>query len=132
MRLVPVRPTYDACVHAFRWNVPALFNIAEVVCDRHARSHPDRVALIVETNDGVVTRHTFRSIHRSANRLANAIVGLGLGRGDRIAIVRNQGIECLLAHLATYKIGAIAVPLSPLFGCEGLRHRRARVGEPMA
>ena len=123
MHLVPRQSSYDACVSAFRWNVPTTFNIAAAVCDRHARSHPDRIALLVEADDGTVTRYTFKHIQERANRLANAFAGLGAGPGDRVAIVLKQGIECLLAHLATYKLGAIAVPLSPLFGRDGLRHR---------
>ncbi len=124
----PHRPTYLECVQAFRWPVLDRFNIAEAICDRHARARPDATALIVEAEDGAVTRYDFRTLARESNRLANAFAALGVRRGDRVAVVVSQGYECLLTHLAAYKLGAVAIPLSPLFGPEGLQHRLSDSG----
>ena len=99
-RLVPIRSTYQDCVAAFRWPQPKAFNIAGAVCDRHADLSPDVTALIVETETGEVARHSFIQIQRAANRLANGIRALGVQRGDRVAIILSQGLECLVAHVA--------------------------------
>jgi acetyl-CoA synthetase len=131
-RLVPIRSTYQDCVAAFRWPQPKAFNIAGAVCDRHADLSPDATALIVETETGEVARHSFIQIQRAANRLANGIRALGVQRGDRVAIILSQGLECLVAHVAAYKVGAIAIPLSPLFGPEGLCHRLGNSGTRLA
>ncbi len=126
--IAPNRPTYSQCVQAFRWPALDRFNIAEAVCERHARATPHATALIVEAEDGTLTRYDFRTLARQSNRLANALAALGVARGDRVAVVVSQGYECLLSHLASYKIGAVAIPLSPLFGPEGLQHRLSDSG----
>jgi long-chain acyl-CoA synthetase len=58
--------------------------------------------------------HTNVEINRNANRLGNALKGLGLGRGDRVAIQMPNCPEILSAFPAIYKIGAVVVPLNPL------------------
>ena len=52
----------------------------------------------------------------------------GVEEGDRVAILLAQGPETAIAHLATYKLGAIAVPLFTLFGEEALEYRLANAG----
>ena len=112
---------YDSVVAAFRWQVPARYNIAVDVCDRHAAA--GGTAMIVEDETGAVTRHTFRDLSLRSNRLANALRHLGIGRGDRVAVLLSQGPELALAHLATYKLGAIVLPLFALFGPDAIAYR---------
>jgi acetyl-CoA synthetase len=111
----------------FRWQIPQAFNIAAAVCDRHAG--PDnRVALIEARRPGEVRRHGFLDLQRGANRLANVLAGAGIGRGDRVGILLGQRLETLLAHLAVYKLGGVAMPLFSLFGPEALAYRLADSG----
>jgi acetyl-CoA synthetase len=107
-----------------RWNVPPDFNIGYAVCGRHA-SDPGRVALLWEDENGATARHTFADLQRAANRLSNALSALGIGRGDKVAIVLPQRPETAIAHIACYQLGAIAVPLSFLFGPDALEYRIA-------
>ena len=111
----------------FRWQIPEAFNIADAVCDRHAG--PDnRLALIEERPTGEVRRHGFLDLQRGANRLANVLAATGIGRGDRVGILLGQRRETLLAHLAVYKLGGVAMPLFSLFGPEALGYRLADSG----
>ncbi len=123
------RPTddVDALRHGFRWRVPARFNIAVAVCDRHADAD-NRLALIEDRGCGEVRQHGFGDLARSSNRLANVLAAAGIGPGDRIGILLGQRLETLLAHLATYKLGGIAVPLFSLFGPDALSYRLADSG----
>ena len=83
MRLIDSTPgDWDSIRQGFRWQVPQFFNIAEAVCDRHARDR-DRVALYYENDEGEREEYTFRQIQRKANQFANVLRGLGIGQGDR-------------------------------------------------
>ena len=48
---MPSRPNYEQLYASFRWNIPARYNIAADVCDRHA-GDPGKVAMIGEDSDG--------------------------------------------------------------------------------
>ncbi len=114
---------YNAIYRGFRWHVPARFNIGEVCGARWARDTPDAVAIRHEHEDGKRLRVTYGQLQRQAERAANLLRSLGVQRGDRVAIVMAQRIETAVAHLAVYRIGAIAMPLSMLFGVDALQYR---------
>ena len=114
---------YAALHGGFRWHVPEFFNIAEVCCARWARDTPNAVAIRYEHENGSTSTHTYADLHRGANQLANALARLGVGRGDRVAIVMPQRFESAVAHMALYRLGAIGMPLSMLFGPEALEYR---------
>jgi acetyl-CoA synthetase len=107
---------------SFRWDIPSRCNIAEEACDRWADGS-GRPALVHLRGDGAVERISYDALHRRACRLANALLAHGIGRGDRIGVLLPQGPEAAVAHLATYRIGAIAVPLFLLFGEDALAYR---------
>ncbi len=118
---------FETLCQRFHWQIPRAFNIAEAVCDRHAG--PDnRLALIEERRTGEIRRHGFLDLQRGANRLANVLEAAGIGQGDRVGILLGQRLETLLAHLAVYKLGGIAMPLFGLFGPEALGFRLADSG----
>ena len=98
------------------------FNIAAAVCGRHA-SDGARVAIYWEDESGATTTLSFGELQRQANRFANALAALGVGRGDKLAIMLPQRPETAVAHIACYQLGAVAVPLSFLFGPEALEYR---------
>ena len=124
--LTPASSYKDAC-RGFRWQIPDRYNIGYDVCDRHA-SDPTRRALIYEDAAGQIQEYTFHEIMRRSNRLANALSARGLGRGDRVGILLPQSPETAIAHVATYKMGAIAVPLFTLFGADALEYRLTHSG----
>jgi acetyl-CoA synthetase len=111
----------------FRWQVPPWFNIAEVCSRRWARQTPQAVAIIQETEaafeKGPVSHCTYGALQARANQLSHALKALGVKRGDRVAVVMPQRIETAVAHIALYQMGAVAMPLSMLFGPEALEYR---------
>jgi acetyl-CoA synthetase len=113
---------YRALRDEFRWNVPHRMNLARDVCYRWA-ADPGRIALLHLHGDGRVDRWTFRDVRDRANRLANALGALGVGPGERVAIVLPQLPQTGVTHVAVYAMGAVAVPMTPLFGPEALEHR---------
>ena len=115
--------TYEQAYNEFRWQVPQSYNIAVDVVDRHAISTPGAIALIYEDTDGSVREYSFLDIQRLINRFANVLAARGFGRGDRIAVLLGQRPETAVAHVAAYKMGAIAIPMFTLFGEEALEFR---------
>jgi len=112
------REIYDA----FRWSVPERFNMAEACCGRWAQDR-HRFAMYWEDEGGATSAWTYWDIQQQANRLSNALAALGVQRGDRVAIILPQRPETAIAHVAIYQMGAIAMPLSVLFGPEALEYR---------
>ena len=113
---------YDELYKSFRWNVPARFNIARACCGRWAQDR-SRFALYWEDESGATAAYSFWDIQIAANRLSNALAALGVKRGDRVAIVLPQRPEAAIAYVAVFQMGAIALPLSHLFGPDALEYR---------
>ena len=113
---------YHELYRSFRWDVPARFNMGVACCGRWA-SQRNRFALYWEDEQGATVAMTYWDIQQHANRLSNALAALGVNRGDRVAIVLPQRPETVIAHIACYQMGAVAMPMSILFGPEALEYR---------
>lgn len=122
---------YDRIYEAFRWNIPARYNIATDVCDRHA-GDPAKVALIGEDEAGNALTITFREIQRRANKLANLLVSLGLTRGDRVLLLLGQNPWTAIGHVACWKAGLVSVPASTLFAADAISYRLNTAGIKVA
>ncbi|CTQ69810.1 AMP-binding protein [Roseibium alexandrii] len=120
--------TYDTLTQNFTWPQPATYNMASVVSDQWAAATPDRLAIRRVLDDGQTEDWSHLELNRAANRFANALQALGVKPGDRVALLLPQIPQTAIAHLATYKIGAIAVPLAALFGLEALSYRLSDSG----
>ncbi len=114
--------TYEAAREGFEWRIPDTYNAGADVLSRHADDR-GRVALFHETESGQKHTYTFWQLERRSNELANAMRNRGVERGDRVAVVAPQRVETPLVHVAAYKIGAVAVPLSVLYGPDALEFR---------
>ena len=124
---MPGPSTYEQLYRSFRWNIPARYNIAADVCDRHA-TDPGKVALIGVGDDGKAWDMTFREVQRRANRLANLLVSLGLAKGDRVMLLLGQNAWTAIGHVACWKAGLISVPASTLFAADAIAYRLNAVG----
>ncbi|MSQ49716.1 MAG: AMP-binding protein [Betaproteobacteria bacterium] len=118
---------YDELYRSWRWEVPQRYNIAQACCGRWAADR-SRFALYWEDESGQTAKYTFWDIQQEANRLSNALAGLGVKRGDRVALILPQRPEMAIAYMAIFQMGAIALPLSHLFGPEALEYRMAFAG----
>jgi acetyl-CoA synthetase len=110
---------------SFRWHVPAQFNIAQV-CSQRWAARPDaasRVAIRNYADGSLQGGWSYAQLQAQANRLSNVLTGLGVKPGDRVAIVMPQRFETAVAYMAVLQMGAVAMPLSMLFGPEALEYR---------
>ena len=116
---------YRSMVAGFGWRVPEHFNIAEVCCARWAAGPQagDRIAVHCDGPGLEPVARSYLELQQAANRLSNALLVLGVERGDRIAIVMPQCFETAVAYMAVLQMGAVAMPLSTLFGPQALEFR---------
>ncbi|KRF15504.1 hypothetical protein ASG90_12515 [Nocardioides sp. Soil797] len=113
--------TYEQLTTNFEWPIPDRFNIGTACSDNQ---DPEALALI-EVVDGETRTFTFGDLSAQSDKLANVLRSLGVQRGDRVAVMLPQGLACGISHLAAYKLGAVSVPLTQLFGPQALNYRLA-------
>jgi acetyl-CoA synthetase len=91
-----------------RWFTGGKLNLSHNCVDRHANgARRDKVALLWEGEPGEVRRVTFGELHALVQRFANVLKGLGVKRGDRVAIYMGMCPELAIAMLACARIGAV-------------------------
>ncbi len=95
----------------------------DTLAARHARYRSSEPAVVCGPH-----RLTHDEVNRRANRTANALLGLGLAKGDRVALVLDNCLELLDLYGAAMKTGIVVVPLSPLLRAGGLRQLLADSG----
>jgi long-chain acyl-CoA synthetase len=87
------------------------------ILPRHqARFRPDQMALSVGGKD-----LTFRQLNASVNKLANALLNVGIRKGDKVTTVMTNRFELVVMFWAAAKTGIIIVPSSPLLQDAGLK-----------
>lgn len=126
--LLEPRDTFEALRRDFRWDIPADFNIGRVVSDDWAAKAPDQVCLQHFSPDGQHLSMTYKELAAQSSALAHALTDLHVLVGDRVALLLPQSFETVVAHVAIYKMGAIALPLALLFGEEALEYRLRDAG----
>ncbi|BBO74618.1 acetyl-CoA synthetase [Desulfosarcina widdelii] len=114
--------SWDSLCENFKWEIPVEMNAAFYVCDAHA-DDKSKVAIFHEDFLGNKEKFTFWQMRNITNQLANYLSHNGVKPGDRVAICMSQRPETLFANIAIWKTGAVSVPLTVLFGPDGLEYR---------
>ena len=122
---LPASDHYQSMHGQFSWRVPERFNMAQVCCGRWAAdpATAGRVAIVADGTGQTARAYSYAELQAASNRLSNALAVLGVKRGDRVAIVLPQRFETAVAYMAVLQMGAVAMPLSMLFGPEALDFR---------
>ena len=123
--IVAAADFYQAMQQGFAWHVPENFNMAAACSRRWAkeRDAKSRVAIVSHSATGHTVTHSYADLQRHADALSHVLSQLGVQRGDRVAIVLPQRFETAVAYMAVLQMGAVAMPLSLLFGPEALEYR---------
>ena len=91
-----------------RWFVGGTTNLCHNAVDRHLATRGDQAALIaVSTETGTEKTYTFQDLHTEVQRMAAALLALGVQQGDRVLIYMPMIAEAVFAMLAATRIGAI-------------------------
>jgi acetyl-CoA synthetase len=111
---------YEDICAAHVWRVPERYNIAADCCDKHPR---DKLAMVHERFDGVRRELTWGELQDLANQAANLLESHGVERGDRVAVVLPATPETAAIFFGTWKLGALLLSMSVLYGDDGIAHR---------
>jgi acetyl-CoA synthetase len=112
--------TYEEVCAQHRWRVPERYNIAADVCDKHA---PGKPAMVHEAPDGTVREVAWGELQELSARAAGWLAAHGVERGDRVAVVLPPTPETAAVFFGTWKLGAILLSMSVLYGDEAIAHR---------
>jgi acetyl-CoA synthetase len=95
-----------------KWFVGGRVNLTYNCVDRHAASaRTGRVAVIGETEDGEVRSLTYGELRREVDRIAAGLRGLGIRKGDPVAVFMPMVVEAVVAAYAIAKLGAVYMPI---------------------
>jgi acetyl-CoA synthetase len=135
LRPTPNLVDYDTERRRFSWEAmrselglrPGGFvNIAYSAIDRHlATAVSDRIAFRFVGRDQRQRELTYASLARLTNRFANALRGLGIGKGDRVSVLAGRIPELYISALGALKNGSVVTPLFSAFGPEPIKTRLA-------
>ncbi len=117
--------SYEDARAAHRWNVPTRYNIATDVCDKHPR---DKLAMVWESFDGSYRELAWGELQDLANQAADVLRACGVERGDRVAVVLPPTPETAAVFFGVWKLGAILLSMSLLYGDDSIRHRLSDSG----
>src|ERR687893_2802315 len=117
--------SYDEVSAAHRWEVPDRYNIAADVCDKHPR---EKLAMVWERHDGARRDVTWGELQDLSAQAAHALTAAGVERGDRVAVVLPPTPETAAVFFGVWKLGAILLSMSLLYGDDSIRHRLSDSG----
>ena len=107
-----------------RWFIGGRLNVTQSCLDRHVDAgNGDRVALYFEGEPGDSEQITYAQLLARVNQAANALVQLGIGAGDRVAIYMPMIPAAVVAMLACARVGAVHSVVFGGFSAEALRSR---------
>jgi acetyl-CoA synthetase len=112
-----------------RWCVGGRLNIVHNCVEKWIGTPVEqRIAIRWEGEEGAVRTMTYAELNAETNRCAAALRGLGVGKGDRVALFMPMTPELMVAFFAVIKIGGIVLPLFSGYGADAVATRLADAG----
>jgi len=121
------KASYERELRDFKWEIPADYNIVDVV-EGHAKRHPDKVAVLWEDAAGETRQVTYAELVDGMRRFGTALVGLGVARREPVMHILPRLPEAHMAQLGTFVAGGVAVPCSEMLKASELIYRSETSG----
>ncbi len=126
---IPFKTPYSAVssgvegIEWTKWFIDGRINLSEVCLDRWAAETPTTTALIGEREDGSTSEFSYAETLERVERLAGGLAGLGISKGDAVAVFLPMSPEAIISFLAVARLGAIFVPVFSGYGPEAIATR---------
>jgi len=105
------------------WFNGAQFNLSKACVDRWADEDPARLAVRSQKESGETRELTFGELKDRVGRLAGVLRGLGVNKGDAVAVFLPMSEEAVVSLLAVARLGALFVPVFSGYGAEAVATR---------
>lgn len=105
------------------WFTGGELNLSAACVDRWAEETPRSPALVSEREDGSCVILDFAGLLDEVSRLAGALDGMGVGRGDAVGVYLPMSSHAVIAMLAIARIGAVFIPIFSGYGAEAVASR---------
>lgn len=113
----------------YKWFEDGLLNVSYNCLDVNLQNgNADKVAVIFESDDGDVTKVTYKELHQKVCQFANGLRSLGISKGDRVVIYMPMSVEGVVAMQACARIGATHSVVFGGFSAKSLQERIVDVG----
>jgi len=109
---------YDILYREFRWNIPEYFNMGEAIS-----RNKEGIAIIYRDDEGNRSETSYSELNSLSNQVANFLSELGVKRGEPVGVMMGPRPETAAAIVGIYKLGAIALSMTPLFGIDSANYR---------
>jgi len=113
---------YEKELREFRWDIPTDYNIVSVV-EKHAENNPDKVAIFWEDAEENARQVTFGELVAGAHRFGDALMKLGVRKGDPVIHVLPRLPEAHMVQQGTFVAGGVAVPCSEMLKGKEIAYR---------
>ena len=107
----------------FKWFEDGELNVSYNCLDKHLADQPEKIAIIFESDDGKVSKISYRELHGRVSQFANGLKSRGIKKGDRVIIYLPMSIEAVVAMQACARIGAIHSVVFGGFSAQSLHER---------
>jgi acyl-coenzyme A synthetase/AMP-(fatty) acid ligase len=122
MHTNPNMTDYEKAYKAFQIKIPEYYNFADQVIDKWAQDS-EKLALLWVDDRGNEVRKTFKEISLSSKKAANALLALGITRGDKILLMLSRQIAWWEIITACIRIGAVAIPAVTMLTTKDIQFR---------
>ncbi|WP_338602664.1 AMP-binding protein [Sulfolobus tengchongensis] len=114
---------YETLYKSFRWDIPEYFNMGEAISRNKTGT-----AIIYRDDEGNKSELTYSELDKLSNQVANFLTELGVKKGEPVGVMMGPRPETAAAIVGIYKMGGIALSMTPLFGIDSANYRLQHSG----
>lgn len=109
---------YDVLYSKFKWNIPEYLNMGEAIS-----RNKEGIAIIYRDDQGGKGELTYEGLNTLSNQVANFLSELGVKKGEPVGVMMGPRPETASIIVGIYKMGAVALSMTPLFGIDSANYR---------